>query len=346
MSDQTANLALPYILPSQAQKHVTHNEGLQRLDALVQLVIAAEHTAPPEAPDEGQCFLIKEGASGDWAGMTGRLAFRQDGSWIYLQPRRGWQALFLELEQIRCFDGNAWRAVSLTMDGSIAMLGINTTPDEVNRLAAASDASLFSHAGNGHQMKINKAAASDTGSLLFQTAWSGRAEMGLAGNDEFAVKVSADGDTWMTALAISQHGVVETPARPVIRTSLAAATLSPAAGTRTGFDELHLQQGNGFELGAAVPSGSGHRLTAKQSGLYLVTLNTRVISSSGHAAAIEINGTTPLASIEAAASTFPSRQSVCAVISLVEGDWLALLHSGAAQYEFGAGKTELTFVML
>ena len=34
MSDATINLEMPYILPSQAQKHVTHNEALQRLAAL------------------------------------------------------------------------------------------------------------------------------------------------------------------------------------------------------------------------------------------------------------------------------------------------------------------------
>ena len=33
--DQTSRLALPYLLPNQAQKHVTHNEALRRLDALV-----------------------------------------------------------------------------------------------------------------------------------------------------------------------------------------------------------------------------------------------------------------------------------------------------------------------
>ena len=32
--DETANLKLPYILPSQAQKHVTHNEALALLDRL------------------------------------------------------------------------------------------------------------------------------------------------------------------------------------------------------------------------------------------------------------------------------------------------------------------------
>lgn len=33
--DQTSHLKLPYIAPSQAQKHVTHNEAIGALDALV-----------------------------------------------------------------------------------------------------------------------------------------------------------------------------------------------------------------------------------------------------------------------------------------------------------------------
>ncbi|MEO1425564.1 MAG: DUF2793 domain-containing protein, partial [Pseudomonadota bacterium] len=32
--EQSPKLALPYVLPQQAQKHVTVNEGLRRLDAL------------------------------------------------------------------------------------------------------------------------------------------------------------------------------------------------------------------------------------------------------------------------------------------------------------------------
>ena len=34
--EETVNLALPYILSAQAQKHVTHNEALRRLDAVVE----------------------------------------------------------------------------------------------------------------------------------------------------------------------------------------------------------------------------------------------------------------------------------------------------------------------
>ena len=37
--DFTPNLLLPYLAAAQAQKHVTLNEALRLLDALVQLVI-------------------------------------------------------------------------------------------------------------------------------------------------------------------------------------------------------------------------------------------------------------------------------------------------------------------
>jgi hypothetical protein len=71
---------------------------------------------------------------------------------------------------------------------------------------------LFNHAGAGHQHKINKAAAGDTASLLFQTATSGRAEMGTAGDDDFHLKVSADGSTWKEAIVIDRStGAVSMP---------------------------------------------------------------------------------------------------------------------------------------
>jgi hypothetical protein len=67
--------------------------------------------------------------------------------------------------------------------------------------------------GQGHQLKINKEAAGDTGSLRFQTGWSGRAEMGLAGSGDFSIKVSPDGETGYTAIAAdSGTGGVKTAA--------------------------------------------------------------------------------------------------------------------------------------
>ena len=53
MSNST-RLALPYIDAAQSQKHVTHNDALVALDALVQLSVKARNQiAPPAAPAEG-----------------------------------------------------------------------------------------------------------------------------------------------------------------------------------------------------------------------------------------------------------------------------------------------------
>jgi hypothetical protein len=84
---------------------------------------------------------------------------------------------------------------------NLAGVGVNATADATNKLSVASEAVLFNHAGASHQLKLNKASSTDTASLLFQSNWSGRAEMGLAGNDDFALKVS-DGTTWVTGLTI------------------------------------------------------------------------------------------------------------------------------------------------
>jgi hypothetical protein len=345
VSDQTSNLALPYILPSQAQKHVPHNEALQRLDAVVQLTIIAETQTPPPTPEEGACYLLATDADGVWAGKAGLLAMWQDGAWLYITPKPGWRAFFLETGQIRAFNGGEWQAMSLAADGSVPMLGINATPDTVNRLSVASPATLLSHAGQGHQLKLNKAEASDTGTLLFQTGWSGRAEMGLAGDDRFSIKVSADGSNWLTAMNISADGVVHTPAQPAARASLSPGTATLASASRTGFAELAIQQG-GFSLGAVVPAGVGNRLVVPASGLYLLSLNVSTLTSSSHDTAIEANGATVLATASGVASAVPSRQSASTIVFLNEGDWLSLLHSGSAQYQFGPAQTELCAVML
>ncbi len=176
MSDTTANLAMPYILPSQAQKHVTHNEALQILDAVTQLTVTATLTAPPSDPQEGTCFSIAASATGIWSARDGKLALRQDGGWIYITPREGWRAWFLSEDRLRIHDGAGWQPFDAI--GTPEKIGINAAADLTNRLSLSSTASLFNHDGNGHQLKINKAASGDTASLLFQSGIFGAGRNG------------------------------------------------------------------------------------------------------------------------------------------------------------------------
>lgn len=200
MSQTSPTLALPYLQASQAQKHVTHNEALRILDAATQLsVLAADLTEPPAAPNEGDVYIPAPGPSGDWAGHGGDIAVYVEGAWQFFEAAQGWRADVAPTGQTLRFDGSVWEAPVPELQ-NLPELGVNTTADTTNKLAVASDATLLTHDGDDHQLKVNKAATADTASLLFQTGFSGRAEMGTAGSDDFAIKVSSDGSNFETAL--------------------------------------------------------------------------------------------------------------------------------------------------
>jgi hypothetical protein len=91
-------------------------------------------------------------------------------------------------------------------------IGVNATPDSTNKLSVNSDAVLFNHNGTTSQVKVNKNAAGNTASHLFQTGFSGRAEFGTIGDDNFTLKTSSDGSAFTTALiAASTDGAVSIP---------------------------------------------------------------------------------------------------------------------------------------
>jgi len=79
---------------------------------------------------------------------TACLALRLDGAWIYIEPRTGWRGFFAAQGQFRVFSSGEWRA-RCDDHSALPMIGVNTSPDAVNRLAVASDASLFGHVGTG-----------------------------------------------------------------------------------------------------------------------------------------------------------------------------------------------------
>ena len=327
----TPNLGLPFLVAAQAQKHVTHNEALRILDALVHLaVIDRDAATPPEGPVDGDRYIVAAGGTGAWAGHDLEIAAYQDGAWIFFAPRAGWRSWIGDEEVLVVCAGSAWSSVgggsgggdgdmlaSIYDPGNVASdafdmanmveaadakiltaaertklagvetgadvtdaanvaaagalmasgLGFVTQPydadlaaiaalaaanddviqrksgawsnrtlaqlladlaalnaafaqlgiggaaaDGTNKLAIASAASLFNHAGAGHQQKINKAAAGDTASQLYQTNFSGRAEIGLTGDDDFHFKVSPDGSAWNEAILIDKDsGEVDFP---------------------------------------------------------------------------------------------------------------------------------------
>jgi hypothetical protein len=204
----TPNLTLPYLAAGQAQKHVTVNEALRMLDALLHLsVLTRGLAAPPSGPMEGSRYIIASGPTGAWAGHAGKIAAFQDGGWLFYLPKEGWRAWVADEDKLFAHDGTVWVQIGGALQNQ-PFIGVNATADTTNRLAVSAPATLLNHEGAGHQLKLNKAAAGQTASILFQTGFSGRAEMGTAGVDAFSFKVSTDGSAWSTAMHIAADGKV------------------------------------------------------------------------------------------------------------------------------------------
>ena len=275
MSDVTPRLGLPWLMPAQAQKHVTINESLGRLDALIQCAVQSRTaTGQPASPGEGQAWILPAGASGaDWDGFFEHdIAYVQDGAWRRIAARAGLTAWIEDEAALVLFDGTGWSAFTdaITALSNLTELGVGTSPDANNPFAAKLNAALWTArtAGEGGtgdlRYTLNKEGPANVLSLLLQSAWSGRAEIGLTGSDDLSVKVSADGSVWSEALSINRaDGAVTLPEAVIsggAATGLSALGLAAGGALAFGSEPEHMVRR--ADLGsAAFLDGEAIRLT-------------------------------------------------------------------------------------
>jgi len=135
MSD-TAKLTLPLVQAAQAQKHVTVNESLVRLDGMVQLtLVSVDNSAPPGLPSDGDCYGIPTGATNEWSGQDGNIALFSNGGWIFIAPNTGWRAWIQDQSASAMFSGIEWVPGAVTMSDNGAALVQKTL--EVDHILSA-----------------------------------------------------------------------------------------------------------------------------------------------------------------------------------------------------------------
>ena len=213
--DHSARLGLPYLAAGQMQKHVTLNEALTRLDSIVQTVVVSRTTtAQPGAPADGALWILPSGATGaDWSTRPeGALMRAEGGGWTIVPAGDGLIALVADADEMVVRQGGSWVALGarLGVVQALGRLGIGTTADAANPFAARVNTALWTAleawaGGTGDlRMTLNKEASGDVLSLLFQSGWGGRAELGLVGDDDLRLKVSADGSSWHDAFVVDR----------------------------------------------------------------------------------------------------------------------------------------------
>lgn len=268
----TPRLALPYIVQGQAQKEVTHNDALVRLDALVDLyILDRDLSAPPGSPADGDAYIVAGSPTGAWAGQAGNIAYLIDGAWRFYVPVKGFIAYVADEQKMLVFTASGWvDLVSVLAFQNLSKLGILTSADNTNRLAVKSDAILLSHddvtPGTGDlRVTLNKSAAGKDAGFIFQDGFSTRALFGLLGDDDFTVKVSPNGSTFYTGLVIDRStGQMKAPLAP----KFSAYTnfdnyIAANTWTKVQFNSASFNDQNAFDAG-------NNRFVAPIDGCYLL----------------------------------------------------------------------------
>ena len=229
MSDITTHLLLPYILASQAQKHVTHNEALRLLDAMVQLsVLDRTRTAPPVSPTDGDRHIVASGATGLWAGWDLNVAFWVDGVWMRLVPRPGWLAWIAAEQAFVVWNGSAWDPVGEPVDVSDAVFSLVNDVDPTKK-------AVFSLSGISTGMTRTLTLPNSSSELAILAG-----TQTFSGNKTFSGTLTASGTVTMSGAAAS------------IGTSAATATYGVGTGVTTTGVTKTLNLGTGGVSGSTT----------------------------------------------------------------------------------------------
>lgn len=107
----TRRCGLPLLQPAQAQKHVTVNDALMRVDGLLNLVLqSTAMAAPPAQVTDGMCYGVPAEGAGAWAGQGGRIAIGANGGWVFTAPEAGQRAWVMDQGCQAVWDGANWLA--------------------------------------------------------------------------------------------------------------------------------------------------------------------------------------------------------------------------------------------
>lgn len=139
----TYRLQLPYILQSQSQKEVTHNEALNRLDVLVQSVAQdIDLNTPPGSPTLGDCYIIGTSPTGAWSGKAKQIAQAIEGGWFFVAPFKLLKFWVERKDLYYVYDGSAWMPEGLIMKDTGEYLRVEHKTQDITVSGATTDSTI------------------------------------------------------------------------------------------------------------------------------------------------------------------------------------------------------------
>jgi hypothetical protein len=136
---QTPRLGLPFIVTAQAQKEVTHNESLNRLDAFTMPVMQEILNTPPVSPTVGDLYLVGTSPTGDFASHDNKIAQYLTGGWQFYTPFKWMDVIIDSLNERMIFNGTGWVPFGLLMKDTGEYLRVGHLQEDVSVTGNDSD---------------------------------------------------------------------------------------------------------------------------------------------------------------------------------------------------------------
>ncbi len=124
----TNHLAITLVEQAQAQKEVTVNQALVRIDAFLNTGAKSRTTnAPPGSPASGDLYIVGAAPTGVWTGQAGKLAY-YDQNWQFITPAEGITLWVNDEDLSYTYNGASWAATAgrtITGGGGITVANGN-----------------------------------------------------------------------------------------------------------------------------------------------------------------------------------------------------------------------------
>ena len=81
-------------------------------------VLDKDLTAPPSSPSNGDRYIVASGATGDWSGHDGEIAWYENGVWYFILKKEGMFVYVKDEDKLYYYNGSNWLEFASGSGGS------------------------------------------------------------------------------------------------------------------------------------------------------------------------------------------------------------------------------------
>jgi hypothetical protein len=238
----TNHLGVTLLEQAQAQKEVTVNEALSRIDAILNTgAVTQSVSTPPGSPVAGAVYIIGSSPTGAWAGKAKQITYF-DQIWRFIVPNEGMSLWVNDEDLLYSYDGTNWVVPSGSGTGTVTSVSVTTangisgsvatatttpaitltlgaiTPSSVAATGTVSGSNLSgTNTGDQTITLTGNVTGSGTGSFTTTIANGAVTNAMLAGSIDLATKVTG-------ALPVANGGTGQTTANAALNALLPTQT--------------------------------------------------------------------------------------------------------------------------